>query len=254
MSRPIFPRKWVFFSHFVYNRFMSASLGLFRLQQVDSQIDRARAQLDTIRKTLENDVELKKSLALVESSQAELHRAKSDLKTAEAEATAQKIKIEQTEASLYGGSVHNPKELQDLQRDVVSLKKHLATLEERELEAMLKVEKAESVFGEARGVLESMQSRLSGEHKNLLEAQSKLLKDMERLNQEREASAAPVEVGLMTIYNDLRRQKRGVAVTEFEDNSCSSCGATLTSSLQQNAKSPKQVMYCPSCGRILYAS
>ncbi len=235
-------------------QFMSASLGLFRLQQVDSQIDRARAQLDTIRKTLENDVELKKALGLVESTQAALQSAKSNLKTAEAEAESQKIKIEQTESSLYGGSVHNPKELQDLQKDVVSLKKHLATLEERELEAMLKAEQAEAALGEARSGLESIQSRLGGEHKTLLDQRSKLLNDMERLNHEREASASPVEIGLMTIYNDLRRQKRGVAVTEFEDNSCSSCGATLTSSLQQNAKSTKQVMYCPSCGRILYAS
>jgi predicted nucleic acid-binding Zn-ribbon protein len=233
---------------------MSASLGLFRLQQVDSQIDRARLQLDGIRKTLENDLELKKALALVEASQAEFHEAKSQLKTSEAEAEAQKIKIEQTEASLYGGSVHNPKELQDLQRDVASLKKHLATLEERELEAMLKVEKAEATLGAARSSLESIQSKLSGEHRTLLHEQSKLLTDLERLGQEREASASPVDMELITIYNDLRKQKRGVAVTDFEDNSCSSCGASLTSSLQQNAKSPRQLTYCPSCGRILYAS
>jgi len=31
---------------------MSATLGLFRLQQVDRQIDRVRSQLDTIQKTL----------------------------------------------------------------------------------------------------------------------------------------------------------------------------------------------------------
>jgi uncharacterized protein len=233
---------------------MSSSLGLFRLQQVDSQIDRARSNLDKIRKTLENDVELKKALTLVETSQVEVQIAKSNLKTAEADAEAQKIKIEQTEASLYGGSVHNPKELQDLQRDVASLKKHLTTLEERQLEAMLISEKAEAALTEARSGLDSIQSRLGNEHKTLVDEQSKLLKDLERLNQEREASASPVESGLINIYNDLRRQKRGVAVTEFAENSCSSCGATLTSSLQQNAKSPKQLNYCPSCGRILYAS
>jgi predicted nucleic acid-binding Zn-ribbon protein len=233
---------------------MSASLGLFRLQQVDSQIDRARLQLDKIRKTLENDIELKKALAIVETGQADLHAARHELKTIEAETQAQKIKIEQTEASLYGGSVHNPKELQDLQREVASLKKHLATLEEKELEAMLKTEKAEAALGEARSGLESIQSRLGGEHKSLLDEQSKLLKDLATLSEEREASVNPVESSYMAIYNDLRRQKRGVAVTEFEDNSCSSCGATLTSSLQQNAKSPKQLAYCPSCGRILYAS
>jgi hypothetical protein len=38
------------------------------------------------------------------------------LKQSELEVEKQRIKIQQTEASLYGGLVHNPKELQDLQR------------------------------------------------------------------------------------------------------------------------------------------
>ena len=74
-----------------------------------------------------------RGMAFVETAQTEWQAAKTSLRVAEAEAEAQKIKIEHTEASLYGGSVHNPKELQDLQRDVASLKKHLTTLEERQL-------------------------------------------------------------------------------------------------------------------------
>ena len=54
---------------------MSASLGLYRLQQVDRQIDRARAQLETIRKTLENDAELREALKHVETTQADNHHA-----------------------------------------------------------------------------------------------------------------------------------------------------------------------------------
>ncbi len=40
--------------------------------------------------------------------------------------------------------MQNPKELQDLQKDIASLKKYLFTLEERELEAMIKAEDAEN--------------------------------------------------------------------------------------------------------------
>ena len=72
---------------------MSASLGLYRLQKVDSQIDRARTQAETIRKTLENDIELRNALSQVESAQAEYHQISNQLKNAEAEAQAKKIKI-----------------------------------------------------------------------------------------------------------------------------------------------------------------
>ncbi|MCC7118973.1 MAG: hypothetical protein IT310_10650 [Anaerolineales bacterium] len=233
---------------------MSASLGLFRLQQVDSQIDRTNLQLEKIRKTLENDAELKRALTLVETAQKEARTAGLNLKQAEAEVQAQKIKIEQTEASLYSGKVHNPKELQDLQKESASLKKHLAALEERELGALVKVEEAESGLSLARSGLDLIQSKLNDDHKTLFAERSKLSTELERLGQERAASEQPIEPSLLTIYNDLRKQKRGVAVTEFSDNSCASCGAALTAALQQNAKSAKQLAQCPSCGRILYAS
>jgi hypothetical protein len=233
---------------------MSASLGLYRLQQVDRQIDRVRTQLTAIRKTLENDTELKQALTRLEIAQKENHAALNRMKNAAAEAEAQKIKIEQAESSLYGGNVKNPKELQDLQRDVASLKKHLATLEERELETMLTAESMETELKNAQNDLEVVQARLGGEHKKLLEDQTTLTKQLESLSDEREAASAPIEGRLLQTYEDLRRQKRGMAVTEVEDDACAACGTTINAAAQQNARSQKQLAYCPSCGRILFAN
>jgi uncharacterized protein len=232
---------------------MSASLGLFRLQQVDSQIDRIRTQLDAIRKTLENDSELREALERVEATRVEQHRTLHDMKTVEAEAMAQKIKIEQAESSLYGGSVTNPKELQDLQKDVASLKKHLATLEERQLEAMLAAEITEAEFETAKTTLEVLQSKLGGEHQKLLDERTVLTEKMESLAEEREASVTPIDGELLQTYEHLRRQKRGLAVAEMEDNACAVCGTNLNAATQQTARSQKQLAHCPSCGRILFA-
>ena len=233
---------------------MSASLGLFRLQQVDRQIDRARAQLETIRKTLENDTELQQALNRVTTAQTDNHHASQSLKNAEAEVDAQKIKIEHAESSLYGGRVQNPKELQDLQKDVASLKKYLVTLEERQLEAMVKAEGTENDLQSAKTELEKIQARLGSEHKNLIADQALISIELEQLAEEREATLGPIESNLLQAYEDLRQQKRGVAVTEISDNACASCGTTVNAALQQNARSQKQLAYCSSCGRILYAN
>lgn len=230
---------------------MSNTLGLFRLQQIDSRIDRARAQLATIQKTLENDVALKQALQNVETSQKENHHALHSMKNAEADVQTQKIKIEQAESSLYGGSVKNPKELQDLQKDVASLKKHLVTLEERELEAMLKSELASDLHEKASAELNILQAKLGSEHKALIEEQASLLKQLESLADEREAALNPIETNMLQSYEDLRHNKRGVAVSEIEDQACASCGTDLNASTQQNAR--KQIVHCPSCGRILFA-
>lgn len=231
---------------------MSASLGLFRLQQVDSQIDRAKARLDNIQKTLENDKELKSVQTRYEAANQENLRALHGMKNAEAEVNGLKIKIEQTESSLYGGSVKNPKELQDLQKEIASLKKHLVTLEEREIEAMMLSESTGAELEKGKIDLELIQARLGNEHKKLIDEQTELIKQMESLGQEREASLAPIDVSLLASYEDLRKQKRGVAVAEVEDGACASCGTTLNAALQQNARSQK-LAYCPSCGRILFA-
>ena len=233
---------------------MSASLGLYRLQQVDRQIDHARSQLESIRQTLENDSELQKALKELDAAQASHHHASNALRSAEAEVESQRIKIEQANSSLYGGKVQNPKELQDLQKDIVSLKKHLGTLEERELEAMVQAEDAERNLQDAKTKLELMQARLGNEHKKLITDQSAFSLKLEQLAEERGATLTTIEDNLLHSYEYLRQQKRGVAVTEVSDNSCASCGASITIALQQNARSQKQLAYCPSCGRILYAN
>jgi predicted nucleic acid-binding Zn-ribbon protein len=233
---------------------MSASLGLFRLQQVDRQIDRSREQLDAIRKTLENDVELRRASSSLESAQTAHHQSHHQLKNATAEAEAQKIKIEQAESSLYGGRVQNPKELQDLQRDIASLKKYLATLEERELEAMIKAEASDNDLQNAKTELELVQARLGNEHKKLIADQSQIAVELERLAEEREAALGAIDNSLLQTYESLRQHKRGIAIAEVIDGTCGSCGTTLNAAFQQNARSPKQLTNCPSCGRILFAN
>ncbi len=242
-----------FFTHFVYNQPMSASLGLHRLQQVDRQIDQARLQLDNIRQTLENDAELRETLNQLETAKTDHHHVQHALKNIEAEVEAQRIKIEQSESSLYSGKVQSPKELQDLQKDIVSLKKLLATLEERELESMMQAENSENDLQSAKTKLELIQARLGSEHKKLFEDQSILTIKLAQLAEEREATLAPIENNMLQIYENLRQQKNGVAVAEVSDGGCASCGATVTASLQQNARSQK-LAHCTSCGRILYAN
>jgi predicted nucleic acid-binding Zn-ribbon protein len=233
---------------------MSAALGLYRLQQVDSQIDQIQARLKTIQQTLENDAELRGANQRFASAEGGHQDAERALSLSEAEVEKQRIKIEQTEASLYGGKVHNPKELQDLQKDAASLKRHLETLEERQLEAMFAAEKAESELQVAKADLDRVLSNLKEQHKDLAQESETLRKNLERLNSERLAVVTDIASQTLGIYDQLRKQKRGLAITTIADSSCEACGTTLTPSQQQTARSTNQLFHCPTCGRILYAN
>lgn len=233
---------------------MSAALGLYRLQQVDSQIDQIQARLKVIREALENDLEVRSATQQFIEADNTYKDAQRALTQIEAEVEKQRIKIEQTEAILYSGRVHNPKELQDLQKDVASLKRYLATLEERELEAMLVVETSENQSQIAKTRFEHVQSSKSDQNQALTVESTALHKDLERLNTERQAVIRDIAQQAISTYNQLRQQRRGIAVATLTDAACAACGTTLTPSQQQTARTTSQLFHCPSCGRILFAN
>jgi len=233
---------------------MSQTLSLYRLQQADSQIDRAQARLQAIQKTLDDDAELRLANEWAESTLAICQSGDRALKQAEVDAQSQRIKIEQTEASLYGGKGHSPKELLDLQNDVAALKRHLVTLEDIQLEAMLAAEETMSAHQAAQTDLLAAQSHSSEQNRGLHEEQNTLQKELEKLFAERAAVAGPIPPDALGLYDQLRQKRRGLAVAIISENSCSACGSGLSAAQMQSSRASGQMALCPSCGRILYGS
>jgi uncharacterized protein len=233
---------------------MSAALGLFRLQQVDRQLDQSNARISAIREIMGNDAELRDVLGRVEQANEKKKATQQLLNESEELVGTQQIKIEQVESSLYGGNIHNPKELQDLQSDVASLKRYLTTLEERELEAMLSMDTVQEELRTAEAALARIQTQRGDHHRQLIEEQATLMRNVERLQAERQAAISDLAAQTLEMYEGLRSRRRGIAVAEVSDGACEACGTNLTAALQQSARSTSQVVFCPSCGRILYAS
>jgi predicted nucleic acid-binding Zn-ribbon protein len=233
--------------------FMSQPFRLYRLQQIDSQLDRAISRLHEIEIALSEDKAVKKAQSRLEKTEQDLLKAKLDLKRAEQEVQSQRIKIEQNEAALYGGKVRNPKELQDLQNESAALKRFLAVLEDRQLEYMLALDETEQEHENALQKLKKIQAQRSGENAELSDEKVVLLKEVTRLQTEREAASSGIPPDDMQTYTSLRLKRNGVAVAKVADNTCAACGSTLSAALSQAARSPNQLTRCASCGRILYA-
>jgi len=232
---------------------MSAALGLFRLQQVDSRISQIEARLGKIREILENDSEIRTAIEQVKTAETNTRNLEHTRLTSEEEARDKKVKIQQAESSLYGGSIQNPKELLDLQADITSLKKHLASIEDQELDAMLKVESAQSELQTVKEKLTQLKANRTNANKNMISEQESLTNDLADLKAERKATVSPVDSQVLETYETLRQQKRGLAVAEVIENTCGACGTTLNAALQQNIRHASELVNCPSCGRILYA-
>lgn len=232
---------------------MSLPFKLFRLQQIDSSIDRSRNRLAEIETLLAADVILR-AAQFDESQKLDLVTlARKDLKKSEEIVRGQQIKIATSEAALYGGKIKIPKELQDLQAEIASLKKFLLSFEDEQIEKMLAVEEAEQVHAQSLLLLQKEQSRHDADVRQLVDEKAHLEGDLARLLSERDAAqeALPEEEHLL--YDRLRQTRRGVAVAQVKNKSCSACGSTLNAALLQAASLPGQIARCDTCGRILYS-
>lgn len=231
---------------------MMQTLTLHRLQQTDSQIDKARARLQTILSILEDDAELVHAKEKSGQTAADVKTAEQVLHETEAAVNQQHIKIEQIESSLYSGTTHNPKELQDLQNDVAALKRYLITLEDREIEAMQVLENTDALNKIAQSDLQAVTVRKLQHNQSLAGERDQLQKEIEKMGAERQAIVETLTPDLLTRYETLRQHHRGVAVARIIDNSCSACGSSLTPALAQSTRLANEINNCPTCGRILY--
>ena len=232
---------------------MSQPFKLFRLQQLDSQLDQGRNRLREIETALNDNAALNKAKQNAAKAEADLSSAQKVLQRAEESVQAQNIKIEQTETTLYGGSVRNPKELQDLQNESAALRRYLDTLEERQLEALIAAEERDEEHNKALENLSKITAETDKLNLQLTSEKENLLKEINRLEGERQAAVAGIPQADLNLYERLRLQRRGVAVAKVNVNVCSACGSSLNAALLQAARSPNQLSHCESCGRILYS-
>jgi predicted nucleic acid-binding Zn-ribbon protein len=226
---------------------------LFRLQQIDSQLDIAQNSL----RVIEDKINDSSAIDLAQEKVIEADQKYKDelkiLRERENKSYDTHIKIELSETALYGGKIQNPKELQDLQKEIASLKRLIITLEDKELSAMMSVEEAETKLARANDFLQEAQAKKIEQDASLKGEKTKLLAQIERLEAERTAALPAISKDELNLYEQLRKLRSGVAVAKISSRACGACGATLTAALIQTTQTTGQLVRCPTCGRILYA-
>ena len=227
---------------------------MYRLQHTDTQLDQVKSRLVEIETILSDTSLIDAARQQASLAETALMQGQKKLKDCENQVTDQKFKIEQNESTLYSGRIRNPKELQDLQNESAALNRYLGVLEDRQLEVMLEVEDLELDFEQASTSVNVMRGRFEEEHAQLRAEKTSLLQQINKLMIEREATVHSVGDEDLSLYEQLRRTRNGVAVTRVLDQSCQACGSTLTPGLVQSARSINQLVRCSACNRILYAS
>lgn len=231
---------------------MSQSLNLYRLQTLDTKIDGIKSRLKTIQLALSDDQQLNKAIKKYEKAQAESKNKRVELRQIEDKVEAQRLKRKTNQSALFSGKIKNPKELQDLEMESEALIKYITQLEDEQLDAMIAYEAAEEAEEQAKKALTQVKGSSAEENASLLGEKTRLEIELERFLREREAVIQSIPANNLNLYQDLRKKKRGSAVVAVSDGGCGICGQSLTPAEMQSIRASNQLVFCPSCERILF--
>jgi len=232
---------------------MNNSFHLLRLQQKDIQIQELQIRIKEIETSISYDAEVNALMNELTELHAIIRPIEQKINQISSEIAEKKLKIEQSNSALYGGTIKNPKELQNLQEEISSINRAIENHESEALQLMSDLEihqnnrlEIESKLHTCQNLFQSRISLLSGEKINLLAA-------LERYLTEKSTISSQINQDAMSLYEKLRISKNGIAITTLDDDSCSACGSVLTPAQCQQSKSTTSYFFCPSCGRIIYA-
>lgn len=230
---------------------MSRSSYLLRLQQIDSQRDIHLDRLAELSQLLENDQNVMQSLSKLEDAQLASEKVRRAYRLVQEEFDSVEEKRRASELRLYGGTVKNPKELQDLTNEVAALGRRLQILEDRQLETMLIQDDADEAEASARSEYVGIESAWKASQRVLASEQLEHQSEVARLDGEREVVLEPINLEHRQTYEKLRDSKGRIAVVTLDDGVCSSCGMTPSESRVQQARVGVQIVKCGNCGRII---
>lgn len=232
---------------------MNQAQQLYRLQQLDSQLDQIEVRLAEIEASLGESEALIQARVLVKVAQEKLVQAQIHMRDLELEVKGLSEKIARQEKTLYSGTVKSAKEAANLQEEVASLKRRHENQEELLLEAMVMTEEAEEQVEQLQGKLEQTQADWAANQETLREERLRLQTEMTELTEQRPVITRGIEADALNTYESLRRKKAGRAVALVERDVCQACNVSVSAARRQRARSASELIFCGTCGRILYA-
>jgi predicted nucleic acid-binding Zn-ribbon protein len=233
-----------------------AQLRLLDVQQLDARIDQLRHQLATLPETSRLQA-LAAERAEVDGRARDARIEVDDLTLAQkkADADVEQVKARRTRDRdrMDRGLVANPKDLERMQQELVSLDRRISDLEDAELEVMESLEVAQA----EQDRLTARLAQIDEEARELTAFRDARAEEIDSAvsaaTEERKLTVQGVPADLLALYERVRAQKGGVGAAALRQRQCAGCSLQLTAAdLGTIAAAPAdEVLRCEECNRIL---
>jgi predicted nucleic acid-binding Zn-ribbon protein len=232
---------------------MTSAADLFALQEIDLRRDARRAVIADIESRLEEPAAVRDARQAVEDSEDDLQGLQRLQRSFDAKLADLDAKIQPLEKKMYDGSVRNPKELTDMQKELDHFKAQRGKLDDEGLELIEAIEQTTRLLSEQKEALQRAEASWQQEKTGLLEQKSVAESDHTLLDEQRGNHTAEMDSGMLGLYESLRTAKSGRAVALVIRGQCQGCRITLPTHLVQRLRGGGLLIQCPNCERILVA-
>ncbi len=233
-----------------------AQLKLLDVQELDSRLDLLRHQLRNPPEAAEL-AQLTATRAEWDGQARDAQVRVDDLTRAQRKADADVEQVKERrrrdQQRLDSGQVSNPKDLERLQHELVSLDRRIGNLEDDELEVMEELEAAQAEVVSLRSQIKDIDTRIAELTHSRDTHLAAVRADGVDVQRQREAAVAGMPEDLLALYDRLRQQKGGVGAALLRARRCEGCSLELNSGdLGVIARTPREeVVRCEECSRIL---
>ena len=162
-------------------------------------------------------------------------------------------KAQEVEGRLYSGSTSSPRELQAMQADLDQIKRHRASIEDRELEIMEEHESLDAAVVEAEATLTGIAAEVGTLEETIASTEAVIDAEIAAETQERELVAKVLPQSLIDAYERRRARNRGVGAARLVGDTCQGCRLSIPATEVDRIRRAvgDGPAYCDNCGAIL---
>ncbi len=231
-------------------------LRLLDLQALDTSLDRLahrRKTLPELAQIEEAETRLDRltgDIVLVETEDSDLGREQSKL---EGDIDQVRTRMQRDQQRLDAGQVGSPRELENLQHEIGSLKKRQSDLEDDELEIMEKRELVQTRLAELRAEKAQVAAALADAEQRRDAAFAEIGAESEKTTAQRAETATGLPDDLVALYEKVRSSSGGVGAAALHQGRCEGCHLQLnTTDINRIREADEdEVLRCEECRRIL---
>jgi predicted nucleic acid-binding Zn-ribbon protein len=228
---------------------------ILQLQIIDSEIMQANTKLKSlpeVEQLLHIDKRILTATEELATVKAEADQISLELRRGEADVETVTDRIKKDEARLSAGTA-SPKELEQTQHEIETLKKRQLALEEIELEIMVRSEAVNERLQLLTTDLASLETLKSEINQRLTSATTEINLVILAKQKTRSDLTPNIEKALLDLYEKIRGANSGVGAATLVGSKCNGCNLAINAVEMERIKNlaADELLRCEECRRIL---